>query len=182
MRRAIPFTNLRVPMAALSLLVIAAGVLGTVLRGGMNLSVDLSGGVAQHIQIAPVALDIGDAGVSLEPELTPPDPLLGRPGFLTVEWLQEGTLRRRVLDFEAYPTIGQIAAELGTIPGVEVELVAAAAHALDAAAAARVPGDGAAPSARLPGHLAAPGGPDRDGARRAGAARDVCAAGDRQPG
>ena len=124
MRRAIPFTNLRVPMAALSLLVIAAGVLGTVLRGGMNLSVDLSGGVAQHIQIAPVALNIGDAGVSLEPELTPPDPLLGRPGLLTVEWLQEGTLRRRVLDFEAYPTIGQIAAELGTIPGVEVELVA----------------------------------------------------------
>ncbi len=126
MRQVIPFTRIRYPMAALSLVLIAAGVLGTVARGGVNLSVDLSGGVAQQIQIAPVALAIADAGVALEPELTPPDPLLGRPGFLTVEWLQEGTVRRRVLDFAAFPTIGAIAGELATIPGVEVELAAPA--------------------------------------------------------
>ena len=126
MRRVIRFTSLRLPMAVLSALLIIGGAVGTMLRGGVNLSVDLSGGVSQQFQIAPVALHLSDAGAALEPELTPPDPLLGRPGFLTVQWLQDGTLRRRVLDFEAYPTIGAIAEELATIAGVEVELAAPA--------------------------------------------------------
>ena len=126
MRRVIRFTSLRLPMAVLSALLIIGGAVGTMLRGGVNLSVDLSGGVSQQFQIAPVALHVSDAGAALEPELTPPDPLLGRPGFLTVQWLQDGTLRRRVLDFEAYPTIGAIAEELATIAGVEVELAAPA--------------------------------------------------------
>lgn len=126
MKGVIRFTSLRLPMAVLSALLIIGGAVGTTLRGGVNLSVDLSGGVSQQFQIAPVALHISDAGAALEPELTPPDPLLGRPGFLTVQWLQDGTLRRRVLDFEAYPTIGAIAEELATIAGVEVELAAPA--------------------------------------------------------
>ena len=126
MKRVIRFTNLRLPMAVLSVVLIIGGVAGTMLRGGINLSVDLSGGVSQQFQIAPVALQISDAGAALEPELTPPDPLLGRPGFLTIQWLQDGTLRRRVLDFETYPTIGAIAEELATVAGVEVELAAPA--------------------------------------------------------
>ena len=126
MRRVIRFTSLRRPMAVLSALLIIGGAVGTMLRGGVNLSVDLSGGVSQQFQIAPVALYISDAGAALEPELTPPDPLLGRPGFLTVQWLQDGTLRRRVLDFDAYPTIGAISEDLATIAGVEVELAAPA--------------------------------------------------------
>jgi preprotein translocase subunit SecF len=126
MKGVIRFTNLRLPMAVLSALLIVGGAVGTMLRGGVNLSVDLSGGVSQQFQIAPVALHISDVGAALEPELTPPDPLLGRPGFLTVQWLQDGTLRRRVLDFEAYPTIGAIAEVLATIAGVEVELAAPA--------------------------------------------------------
>ena len=126
MKGVIRFTKLRLPMAVLSALLIVGGAVGTMLRGGVNLSVDLSGGVSQQFQIAPVALHISDVGAALEPELTPPDPLLGRPGFLTVQWLQDGTLRRRVLDFEAYPTIGAIAEVLATIVGVEVELAAPA--------------------------------------------------------
>ena len=124
MKRVIGFTHLRLPMAVLSALLIIGGFVGTTLRGGVNLSVDLSGGVSQQFQIAPVALNISDAGASLEPELTPPDPLLGRPGFLTVQWLQDGTLRRRVLDFEEFPTIGVLAQELAAIPNVTVDLVA----------------------------------------------------------
>ena len=126
MKRVIRFTSLRLPMAVLSALLIIGGAVGTMLRGGVNLSVDLSGGVSQQFQIAPVALHISDAGAALEPELTPPDPLLGRPGYLTVQWIQDGTLRRRVLDFDAYPTVGAIAEELATIAGVEVELAAPA--------------------------------------------------------
>lgn len=126
MRRVIRFTDLRLPMAVLSVLVIVGGAVGTVLRGGVNLSVDLSGGVSQQFQIAPVALRLADAGAELEPELTPPDPLLGRAGFLAIQWLQEGTQQRRVLGFEEYPTVGAIAAELAAVPGVEVELAAPA--------------------------------------------------------
>ncbi|MDE0230239.1 MAG: protein translocase subunit SecF [Spirochaetaceae bacterium] len=124
MKRVIPFTNLRAQMAVLSAALIVAGIVATMLRGGVNLSVDLSGGVAQQFQVAPVALAISDGGAGLEPELTPPDPLLGRAGFLTVQWAQEGTARRRVLDFDEFSTIGAIADELRTIPGVEVELAA----------------------------------------------------------
>ena len=126
MKGVIRFTSLRLPMAVLSVLLIIGGAVGTTLRGGLNLSVDLRGGVSQQFQIAPVALHISDSGVALEPELTPADPLLGRPGFLTVQWLQDGTLRRRVLDFKAYPTIGAIAEELATIAGLDVELAAPA--------------------------------------------------------
>ena len=95
MRRVIRFTDLRRQMAVLSVVLIIGGAVGTMLRGGVNLSVDLSGGVAQQFQIVPVALSIGAGGAALQPELTPPDPLLGRPGFLTLQWMQDGTARRR---------------------------------------------------------------------------------------
>ena len=124
MKRVIPFTNLRAQMAVLSVALILAGFAATMLRGGVNLSVDLSGGVAQQFQVAPVALAISDGGAGLEPELTPPDPLLGRAGFLTLQWTQDGTARRRVLDFDEFSTIGAIAGELRSIPGIEVELAA----------------------------------------------------------
>ena len=51
MKRVIPFTNLRLQMAVLSVALIIAGAAGTMLRGGVNLSVDLSGGVAQQFQV-----------------------------------------------------------------------------------------------------------------------------------
>ena len=101
------------------------------LRGGVNLSVDLRGGVAQQFQVAPVALAISDGGAGLEPELTPPDPLLGRAGFLTLQWTEDGTQRRRVLDFDEFSTIGAIADELRAIPGVQVELAAPPATPAD---------------------------------------------------
>ena len=131
MKRVIPFTSLRVQMAVLSVVLIVAGAVGTMLRGGVNLSVDLSGGVAQQFQIAPVALAISDGGAGLEPELTPPDPLLGRAGFLTLQWTEDGTQRRRVLDFDEFSTIGAIADELRAIPGVQVELAAPPATPAD---------------------------------------------------
>ena len=124
MRRVIRFTDLRRQMAVLSVVLIIGGAVGTMLRGGVNLSVDLSGGVAQQFQIVPVALSIGAGGAALQPELTPPDPLLGRPGFLTLQWMQDGTARRRVLDFGEFATIGAIADQLRTIPGLTVEVAA----------------------------------------------------------
>ena len=124
MKRVIRFTNLRMQMAVLSVVLIAAGAVGTMLRGGVNLSVDLSGGVAQQFQVAPAALAINDGGAGLDLELTPPDPLLGRAGFLTLQWTQDGTVRRRVLDFDELATIGAVADALRAVPGVEVELSA----------------------------------------------------------
>ena len=67
MKRVIPFTNLRLQMEVLSVALIIAGAVGTMLRGGVNLSVDLSGGVAQQFQVAPAALAISDGGAGLEP-------------------------------------------------------------------------------------------------------------------
>ena len=87
----------------------------TMLRGGVNLSVDLSGGVVPAVPgrsrgTARSAM----AAPALEPELTPPDPLLGRAGLSdpAVD-CRTAPLRRRVLGLRrVYPTIGAIADEL----------------------------------------------------------------------
>ena len=131
MRKVIRFTDLRRQMAVLSVVLIIGGAVGTMLRGGVNLSVDLSGGVAQQFQVAPVALSISDGGAELQPELTPPDPLLGRSGFLTLQWTEDGTARRRVLDFGEFATIGAIADQLRTIPGLAVDVAAPPATPAD---------------------------------------------------
>ena len=109
-------------MAVLSVLLIISGGIGIILRGGVNLSVDLSGGISQQFQIASPALVVSHSKETLTPELTPSDPLLGRAGFLSLEWLQEGMAVRRVFDFSSFPTIGSLAEGLRNVDGLSVDL------------------------------------------------------------
>jgi preprotein translocase subunit SecF len=49
-------------MFALSALVIAAGIAGTVSRGGFNLGIDFQAGLNQRVQIAPIGLELSYTG------------------------------------------------------------------------------------------------------------------------
>jgi preprotein translocase subunit SecF len=119
MRKAIQFTRARVPMMVLSLLVIGGGIAGIVVRGGLDLSVDLSGGVSQQIQIADVALTLrAPPAVELAIERIPEDLILNRGGSLLVEWVAVGLAQRRTLTFAEHPTVADIAAALELIEGV----------------------------------------------------------------
>jgi preprotein translocase subunit SecF len=81
MKRIINFLKLRFLMIAISLLLIAAGITGYFLRGGLNFGIDYTAGLVQQIKIDPFAeqVDIADLrnalseieGVSLQ--------VVGRP-------------------------------------------------------------------------------------------------------
>jgi preprotein translocase subunit SecF len=62
MRKPINFLGLRFLMITISLLLIAAGVAGYFLRGGLNFGIDYTAGLVQQIRIDPAAVtaDIGD--------------------------------------------------------------------------------------------------------------------------
>jgi preprotein translocase subunit SecF len=71
MRRTINFLNLRFVMITFSLLMIAAGVAGYFVRGGLNLGIDFTAGLVQQIRIDPAArhvsiADLRDALSSVE--------------------------------------------------------------------------------------------------------------------
>ena len=119
MRRVIRFTRIRFVMIAVSVLAIAGGIAGTVARGGLTFSVDLSGGISQQIRIADVALELSASPASqLTVERIPADPLLNQPGGFLVEWVAEGIARRQTFTFGDVPTVGAVAAALGAIEGV----------------------------------------------------------------
>lgn len=119
MRKTIRFTRIRFFMLALSVLAIGAGVAGTIVRGGLTFSVDLSGGISQQIRIADAALEVSaDPASQLAVERIPEDPLLNRVGGFLVEWVADGIGRRRTFSFDDVPTVGALAAAIGAIDGV----------------------------------------------------------------
>jgi preprotein translocase subunit SecF len=63
MKRPINFLNLRFIMIAISLLLIAAGVAGYFLRGGLNFGIDFTAGLVQQIRIDPAAVRVDIAEV-----------------------------------------------------------------------------------------------------------------------
>ncbi len=63
MTKVIRFSRLRYIMFAVSALVIAAGIAGTVSRGGFNLGIDFQAGLNQRVQIAPVGLELSYTGL-----------------------------------------------------------------------------------------------------------------------
>ncbi len=73
MTRVIQFTKFRFFMIALSVIVIIAGIVGTVQQGGFNLGIDFEAGLNQRVQVAPVGMEIvytggDDATVNVENE------------------------------------------------------------------------------------------------------------------
>ena len=119
MRKAIRFTRIRFFMLAVSVLAIGAGVAGTIVRGGLTFSVDLSGGISQQIRIADAALQLSaDPAAELAVERIPEDPLLNQPGGFLVEWVADGIGQRQTFTFDDVPTVGALAAAVGAIDGV----------------------------------------------------------------
>ncbi|HOV62477.1 MAG TPA: protein translocase subunit SecF, partial [Spirochaetia bacterium] len=58
MTRVIHFTKIRFFTIGLSVLIICAGIVITVMNGGFNLGIDFQAGLSERIQIAPAALSI----------------------------------------------------------------------------------------------------------------------------
>jgi preprotein translocase subunit SecF len=63
MKRPINFLGLRFIMIAISLLLIAAGVAGYFVRGGLNFGIDFTAGLVQQIRIDPAAVRVDIADV-----------------------------------------------------------------------------------------------------------------------
>ena len=111
MRRTIEFTRYRVPMLIISLVVIVAGLVVTVQRGGFNLSVDLEGGLSQQIQIARAAITLDlDEGAELQ--------ILVRQATERLIIRMAGGVGATELNFVDYPTLGDLSRALADIPGV----------------------------------------------------------------
>ena len=110
-RKTIEFTRYRLPMLILSLVIIAAGLVATVQRGGFNLSVDLAGGLSQQIQIARPALIVElEEGAELE--------IAVQQASDRVVVRATEVLGQTALAFADYPSLGELARALTEVPGV----------------------------------------------------------------
>lgn len=70
MRQAIQFTKIRAVMLTISVALIAAGIVGTVVRGGFNLGIDFEAGLTQTVQIETTDnVQAGDLREVLAPEI-----------------------------------------------------------------------------------------------------------------
>ena len=98
-------------MLILSFVVIVAGIVVTVQRGGFNLSVDLEGGLSQQIQIARAAIALElDEGAELQ--------ILVRQATERVIIRMAGGVGATDLHFIDYPTLGDLSRALADVPGV----------------------------------------------------------------
>jgi len=116
MKRVINFTSKRYLMFALSLVVIIAGIAGTIAQGGFNLGIDFKAGLNQRVQIAPVAARVsytGAAEATLDVSKT----------AVTVSLLEEGTTDVRVFPFSQYPTLGELSSAVTALPGMAMEVI-----------------------------------------------------------
>jgi preprotein translocase subunit SecF len=116
MKRVIRFSKIRFLMFVFSLLLIAAGFIGLVLRNGFNLGVDFTGGINKQFQIAPAAFSIQFTG-----EGQAVTNLYG--GKLEIEFSQKDASETLVFDFKDYPYIRDLVAALQNTSGVKVELL-----------------------------------------------------------
>ncbi|MDR1910067.1 MAG: protein translocase subunit SecF, partial [Spirochaetaceae bacterium] len=114
--RIIRFSRGFVPAGILSLILIAAGVAGYVIKGGFNLGVDFQAGLIQEVQFAPAALRLryagpGNATLSLD--------RLGLSVVVTGVGV-EGTTYR--FPYAEYRDMGALRAALAeTVEGLEAE-------------------------------------------------------------
>lgn len=65
MKRVIPFNRYRYISISLSVVLIVAGVVATIVQGGFNLGVDFAAGISQQVRIAGTSADIDDVRAAL---------------------------------------------------------------------------------------------------------------------
>jgi len=117
MTRVIHFTKIRFFTIGLSVLIICAGIVITVMNGGFNLGIDFQAGLSERIQIAPAALSItyngaGDARLD------------SVSGGLYVEVRSGESVQHKTFLYDAYPTLGSLSAALDEMEGITVTLLA----------------------------------------------------------
>lgn len=114
MNRVVNFTKNRYIMFALSLVVIVAGIVGTIAQGGFNLGIDFKAGLNQRVQVAPVAAVIsysGDAQATVNVS----------GSALTVDLLKEGQTEEFSLSFDEYATLGALGTAVAEVPGMTLQ-------------------------------------------------------------
>jgi preprotein translocase subunit SecF len=116
MKRVINFSKYFFPAMIFSLILIAAGIAGYLLKGGFNMGVDFKAGLIQEVQFAPRAFSVsyggtGNASVSFS-----------RTGMeLVISGADTDGATHRFA-FADYPTLGSLAEALRTrVEGVSVE-------------------------------------------------------------
>ncbi len=119
MKRVIKFTKIRFVMFAVSIVVILAGVAGTVVNGGFNLGIDFKSGLSQRIQIAPVVMEVSYIG---EEE--------ARFNILNEEvtfdiFTKSGSTDSYAFQLADYATSGDLAQAMSEVPSVTVNVVKA---------------------------------------------------------
>ena len=116
MKKVIQFTKVRLIMLAFSVLIVVAGYVTMALRGGFNVGIDFTGGLNKQFQIAPVAMFLeyrGEGRATVDV----------RPGYLSLDLSVEESGGPLILDFDQYGTIGELAAALDGVKGMDVQRV-----------------------------------------------------------
>ena len=100
----------------ISLLIIIAGIAGTVVQGGFNLGIDFNAGLNQRVQIAPVAMKVSYSGT---------DSVLFNVSSsgLLLEVRNADGLERTEIPYGDYPVLRAVAAALNGVDGVQAELM-----------------------------------------------------------
>ncbi len=114
MTKVISFSKLRYIAPVISVLIITAGILYTLLGPGINLGIDFEAGVNVRLQVAPVAFRVSYAGED-DVELNV------RGGVLTLEMTGEDEAATRRFRFADYPTVGELLQALREVEGIVVD-------------------------------------------------------------
>jgi preprotein translocase subunit SecF len=110
MNRVVQFSKLRYVGLIISVILLAGGISGTILRGGFNFGIDFLSGINMRVQIAPAALSVTYNGPgSAEMDV--------RQETLTLTVFDGERLRYR-FPFSIYSTVEDVAEGLNRIEGV----------------------------------------------------------------
>ncbi|MCL2792191.1 MAG: protein translocase subunit SecF [Spirochaetaceae bacterium] len=110
------FSKLRIPTVILAILMLLAGVGGTIYHGGFNLGIDFSSGLSMRVQIAESVLEVSYAG---EDRAT----INVRDNALQITIIRAGGLEREenIFALADYPSISSLASALSAIEGIVAE-------------------------------------------------------------
>ena len=114
MNKVIHFSKIRFYMIALSVLLIAAGFIGTVVNDGFNFGIDFQAGLSQRFQIASPGLEVtyeGGHNASLN--------VVG--GAVQIDVQDQESTERWSFAPDEYATMGDLAAGISEIPNMQAE-------------------------------------------------------------
>jgi len=114
MNKVIHFSKIRFYMIALSVLLIVAGFIGTVVNDGFNFGIDFQAGLSQRFQIASPGMEVtyeGGHNASLN--------VVG--GVVQIEVQDQESTNRWSFAPDEYPTMGELAAGISEISNMQAE-------------------------------------------------------------